>query len=190
MSTLTVSPRFAPPPAERPPSPDTPLRQVFERQLRHAGRAGQDDDTAPPAVDWGLLPLPAFPRADASPDASAPDGVAPAMPPCASPVTPNAEAPEGPRAPVSAAPSRVFDQLAAPLQAAAAEGRFEVLHDAAVTGIAIAPAGPGGRVDVTVDAPTAQATALVHHLPQLQRRLADRVTARVRVGDRNADPER
>lgn len=192
MSALTVSSRSSPPPAERPASPDTPLRQAFEHELRQAGRRRLDEDAppgeAPATPDWTAPPMQA-PRIEPT-DTAAADGRAPVLPAAASLAADVAPAADGARAPVAAAPSRVFDQLATPLQATAGHVRFEVLHGAAVTGITIDPAGPGSRAEVTVVAPAAQVAVLVHHLPQLQRRLADRVTVRVRAGDRDAEQER
>ena len=182
------------PPAE----PEGPAKRTFEQMLsvRDRRTAGSSDEgqpegeVAPDAAQWGLLPPPVrMPSEDRTPDDEtqpeqgplAVHGAAPAAHrPDTNEITPPPAAP----APAAAAQAGLYNHLALPHMPAADRSRFEVLDGSMVSAVAIDTQANGGMT-VTVATPSQHAVLLERHLPQLHRRLSEKVSAHVRVEERN-----
>lgn len=184
----------------RPATPharDDTVRQSFEQHLRRAARAaGEGDDAAadeaPAPSAWPAVRTPDEASGPAGRSDAADDVAAAGAPIASAPVEPSGQAQPGAASASTsvmaggAPASPLFEHLARPLSADAGAARFDVLNGAGVTGVAVAPLPQGGTA-VTVVASAAQAAVLEHHLPQLQRRLADRVQLRVRASGPHDD---
>ncbi|MEY4561544.1 MAG: hypothetical protein RLZZ618_821 [Pseudomonadota bacterium] len=96
-------------------------------------------------------------------------------------------APQFQPAPVQQA--NLFAHLALPHVQADELGRFEVLGGSAVSHVEV-NATPQGGLTVAIGTSVQHASLLDRHLPQLQRRLPDRVTAHVRVQERDPSEQR
>ncbi len=83
--------------------------------------------------------------------------------------------------------ANLYPHLALPLAQGAEVGRFEVLDSPLVSQVALNSNGQGG-LTVSVGTSVQHAALLDRYLPQLQRRLADKASAHVRVVERDQRP--
>lgn len=194
MNPTPAIPRATPAPATSgdsgPQLTDGAERQVFERLLTDRaprdGRTTEDETTAPGPADWGLLPADPRPvRPTPTPhDEQRPADTA-AMPTHAGTNPAPAADPVGMPAVVPVVPSGLYTHLALPHAVPADAGRFEVLGGSMVTDVTIGAHAQGGMT-VTVGSAVQHALLLERHLPLLQRRVAEKASAHVRVQDRPA----
>jgi len=175
--------------------PDVPARQTFEQMLsdRETRTSGASEEEAPEkderdAAAWGLLPPPVRLQRDEQssgddtqpePDGTALQGGVPA----ARLAEPAVVVTATPPAPAPVTQSDLYAHLALPQVTAAERGRFEVLDGSLLSSVAVDAHGHGGMT-VTVAAPSQHAALLERHLPQLQRRLSEKVSTHMRVEER------
>lgn len=193
MTPTPTVPRATPAPATSgdsgPQRTEGAERQVFERLLTDRaprdGRTTEDEMPAPGLADWGLRPVWPTPTPH---DEQRPADIA-AMPAHAgmnpAPTADPAGMPVVMPAVMPVVPSGLYTHLALPHAVPADAGRFEVLGGSMVTEVTIGAHAQGGMT-VTVGSAVQHALLLERHLPLLQRRVAEKVAAHVRVQDRPA----
>ncbi len=166
-------------------------RRAFEKLLSEEETEAADTaaDTTGHA-EWGLAPLPTFSTMDEDSPLPGQD-LAPTPPavaaPCAAAEAPadiQVPAPYFPPAPAPAQQAGLYSHLALPHGQAAEMGRFEVLDGSMVSRVEL-NATPQGGMTVTVGTSVQHASLLDRYLPQLQRRLPEKVAAHVRVQERD-----
>ena len=191
-SPQSVQPRPAPPQASRredsrsPSKASDAQRQAFEKLLSEE----ETEADAAGHAEWGLTPPPSFSTRDEDSLLSGQE-LAPSPPavgvPCAAAEAPadiQVPAPYFPPAPAPAQQAGLYAHLALPHGQAAEMGRFEVLDGSMVSRVEL-NATPQGGMTVTVGTSVQHASLLDRYLPQLQRRLPEKVAAHVRVQERD-----
>ena len=176
--------------------PESPARRKFEQLLSardsHADAPSEDaapaSDDDPEVADWGLLPPALRMRWEEGSSAddeasSGPGSLAMHAGAPANHVAEPAPVVAPPPAPVPTGQADLYARLASPPTAAGDSGRFEVLDGSLVSAVEV-DTRVHGSMTVTVAASAQHVGLLERQLPQLQRRLSEKVSTHLRVEER------